>query len=65
MGALPSLMFTEYFAKYYINGPLAGIWSHYDIKGAKTNNQVEVYNLALKKFDNYKTNLNIYESIEF
>ena len=60
----PSLMFIEYFAKYYINGPFAGIWSHYDTKGAKTNNHVEAYKITLKKFVNYKTNLNIFVSIE-
>ena len=58
------MLFVEYFTKYYINGPFAGIWSHYDTKGAKTNNHVEAYNLALKKFVNYKSNLNIYEAIE-
>ena len=64
MGAVPTLLFVEYFTKYYINGPFAGIWSHFDTKGAKTNNHVEAYNLALKKFVNYKSNLNIYEAIE-
>jgi hypothetical protein len=54
----------ELFFKYYINCPFGGMWSHYDTKGAKPNNIVEAYNLALKKFVNHKTNLNIYESIE-
>jgi hypothetical protein len=64
MDVLPTLLFAEYFSKYYIKGPFAGMWSHYETKGAKTNNHVEAYNLALKKFVNYKSNLNIYESIE-
>ncbi len=64
METIPTLLFLDYFSKYYLKGQFAGIWSHYETKGAKTNNHVEVYNLALKKFVNYKTNLNIFESID-
>ena len=56
--------FIRYFNHFYMEGPFNGMWSHYETEGPRTNNQIEAYNLALKKIIQYKSSPNMYESVE-
>jgi hypothetical protein len=56
--------FIRYFNHFYMEGPFNGMWSHYKTEGPRTNNQIEAYNLALKKIIQYKSSPNRYGSVE-
>jgi len=56
--------FIKYFETHYMNGCFAEMWNHYETEGPKTNDQIEGYNLCLKKKITYEKDPNIFRAVE-